>query len=292
MDLPAKSRGANIIFKTGTLSDQTTLDFLVSEIHGTVNALLSRTFKLETQFVSISQIYGILWLRQIDVVCEASEPSRKRIKRGEDIGYRQMQRYGKQVYEYVADTICAVNESPTIYINAAVKESSLRSTTELKSVRRNIFNDDDENDLELSQIALHPAVAETLNKFPNKNIKFKLHEMQLVIALFDSIKTAQVELQGIEYKVDTHATATFTKLVLSKYTRYSELVVESIVRWVIGRDVVKKVSGRKISVEFEKDVWGKLMICEMEQKIVSRTNFLKFSFKYLNILINCFIVLL
>ena len=99
------------------------------------------------------------------VVCEASEPSRKRIKRGEDIGYRQMQRYGKQVYEYVADTICAINESPTIYINAAVKESSLRSTTELKSVRRNIFNDDDENDLELSQIALHPAVAETLNNF-------------------------------------------------------------------------------------------------------------------------------
>ena len=143
MDLPAKSRGANIIFKTGTLTDQTTLDFLVSEIHGTVSALLSRTFKFETQYVSISPIYGVLWLRQIDVVCEASETSKKRIKRGEDIGYRQMQRYGKQVYEYVADTICAVNESPTKYINAAVEESSLRSTTELKSVRRNIFNNDE-----------------------------------------------------------------------------------------------------------------------------------------------------
>ena len=274
MDLSAKSRGADIIFKTGTLSDQTTLNYLVLEIHGIVNVLMYRTFKLESQYVTISQIHGILWLRQMNDVCEASEPSRKRIKKGEEIGYRQMLRYGKQVYEYVADTICAVDESPTIYINAAVKESSLRSTTELRSVRRNIFiDDDDEIDLELSQISLHPAVVETLGKFPNKNIKFKLHEIQMVIALFDSVTTAQIELQGIEYKVDTHATATFTKLILSNYTHYSELVVESIVRWVIGRDVVRKVSGRKISVEFEADVWGKLMICEIEQKNVSSTNF-------------------
>ena len=35
------------------------------------------------------------------------------------------------------------------------------------------------------------------------------------------------------------------------------------------RDVVKQISGRKISVEFEADVWGNLMICEFEQKNVS-----------------------
>lgn len=71
----------------------------------------------------------------------------------------------------------------------------------------------------------------------------------------------------------THATATFTKLILSNYTRYSQLVVVSIIRWVIGRDVVRKESGRKISVEFEADVWEKLMICEIEQKNLSITNF-------------------
>ena len=73
MDLSAKSRGADIIFKTGTLSDQTTLNYLVLEIHRIVNILMYRTFKLESQYVSISQIYGVLWLRQMNDVCKASE---------------------------------------------------------------------------------------------------------------------------------------------------------------------------------------------------------------------------
>ena len=36
------------------------------------------------------------------------------------------------------------------------------------------------------------------------------------------------------------------------------------------RDVVKQISERKISSEFEADIWGSLMICEIEQQNVSR----------------------
>lgn len=65
----------------------------------------------------------------------------------------------------------------------------------------------------------------------------------MVIVLFDAIHTARIELEGEKYVIDNLATATILKNILSKYTRYSELVVESVIRWVKGRDVVRKVSG-------------------------------------------------
>ena len=73
--------------------------------------------------MSISEIYGLLWLNQPDVNNAKSE-SFKRRKKGDEIGERQMGTYTKEVYEFVSSSICATNESPTIYINAAVKESA------------------------------------------------------------------------------------------------------------------------------------------------------------------------
>ena len=268
MDLPDKSRGAEIIFNTGPLCDHTSRDCLVTEILKTTNALLTRTCKAVSQYNSISQIYGVLWLDQMSDVEEVTSHNKRR-KKGVEIGYKQMDRYGKQVYEYVSSRICAVDESPTVYINAAMKESASRSVGDLVAVRRNIFDNDDNSDiLSVSDVFAHPTVKDALKKFPNKNVTYKLHEVQMVIVLFDAIHTARIELEGEKYVIDNLATATILKNILSKYTRYSELVVESVIRWVKGRDVVRKVSGRKISVEFEADVWGKLMICEFERRMV------------------------
>ena len=271
MDLPDKSRGAEIIFNTGPLCDHTSRDSLVSEILKTANVLLTRTYKAVSQYVSISQIYGVLSLNQVSDVEEETSHSKRR-KKGTEIGYKQMDRYGKQVYEYVSSRICAVDDSPTVYINAAMKESASRSVGDLKAVCRNIFDDDDKSDvLSVSDVLAHPTVEDALKKFPNKNVTFKLHEVQMVIALFDAINTARIELQGENSVIDNLATATFLKNIISKYMLYSELVIESVVRWVQGRDVVGKISGRKILVEFEADVWGKLMICEFEKKMVCCT---------------------
>ena len=164
------------------------------------------------------------------------------------IGERQMGRYGKEVYEYVSTQISASDESPTMYINAAVKESAIRSTGALEDVYRNIFDEDDnDGSVTEEQIFSHPAVRTVLRKFPNKNVTFNLHEVQLVIALFDAVGTARNDLEGEKYHANNIVTATHT----IKYARYSELVTETIVRWILRGDVVRKISGRKISVEFE-----------------------------------------
>ena len=269
MDLAARSRGTDIKFGTNHLNGDKSRDYLVTEITSTANTLLIKTCKADSKYVSISEIYGLLWLNQLDVNNAKSE-SFKRRKKGDEIGDRQMGRYAKEVYEFVSNSICAANESPTIYINAAIKESASRSAGALEAVRRKIFDDDDVDEtVTISQIINHPAVHQILGKFPNKNIRFKLHEIQLVISLFDAITAARSELEGEKYIANNIVTATHTKEILIKHARYSELVVETIVRWVVKRDVVKKTCGRKISVEFEADIWGNLMICEFEQKNVS-----------------------
>ena len=269
MDLAARSRGADIIFLTENSSVLNTRDNLVIEINKLVNRLLSTSYKAVSKYISISEIYGVLWLRQLRE-SEKANASNKRRKKGEEIGDRQMGRYGKEVYEFVSSRICAADESPTMYINAAVKESAYRSAGALEDVCCNIFNDnDDDGSVTEAQIFSHPDVRIVLRKFPNKNITFKLHGVQLVIALFDAVGTARNDLEGENYRANNTVTATHTKEILIKYARYSELVVETIVRWIVKRDVIKKTSGRKISVEFEADIWGNLMICEFEKKNVS-----------------------
>ena len=264
MDLAARSRGAVIIFLTENSNTLKSRDFLVTEISKLASKLLSRTIKVSSKYTSISEIYGVMWLNQLRD-SEKVNVSLKRRKKGEEIDNRQMGRYGKEVYE---------DESPTMDINAAAKESAFRSTGALEDVRCNIFNEDDnDGSVTEAQIFSHPAVREVLRKFPNKNVTFKLQEVQLVTALFYAVGTARNDLEGEKYHANNVVTGTHTKKILVKYARYSELVVESIVRWVVKRDVVRKISGRKISVEFEADVWGNLMICEFEKTNVSCIKF-------------------
>ena len=80
----------------------------------------------------------------------------------------------------------------------------------------NIFYEEDNDSVTESQILNHPAVFEVLGKFPDKNIKFKLHEVQLVIALFDAVDTARSDLEGEAYKANNIVTAMHTEEILTK----------------------------------------------------------------------------
>lgn len=264
MDLPAIRRGSSIIFSSDGLIAARTRHELILEIAKTANFLLTRTFKVVSKYTSISEIFGVLWLIHLDA---KDDDSNKRRKLGSAIGVKQMNIYGRQVYDFVSTSICAENESPSIYIRAGAKYSASRSEGDLKIVRNNLFDVEDVSDLET--ILSHPAVIESLGKFPRKYIKFSLTEIGLVISLFDVITHVRSEIEGHDYTIDHMHTAEITKRVLCKHARYSELVVSSIVRWSENRDVVRKTAGRKISVQFEADVWGKLMICELKQENVS-----------------------
>ena len=264
MDLPARARGSEIIFSIEQLTTVRTRQDMVVDIEKTANILLRRSFKVTSKYASISEIFGVLWLAELDVQ-SAIPSSNKRRKRGESLGNKQLNRYGTRVRDYITDNICAENESPSIFINAATKQSGSISAECLNDVRRSILEDEED----IIQIMTHPSVVDRLQDFRRKYIKFNTHEKDLVISLFDVIAKVRKEVEGESYTVDDSITANYTKITLQKRAHYSELVAASIVRWHLHRDEVRKESGRKISVEFEADVWGKLMICEFEKKNVS-----------------------
>ena len=47
---------------------------------------------------------------------------------------------------------------------------------------------------------------------------------------------------------------------------YSQISSRTILRWNDVRDRNKEKPGRKISEEFEAEVWGNLMLCVFEKK--------------------------
>lgn len=264
MDLPAIRRESAIIFSSAGLDADRTRCVLISKIAETANFLLTRTFKENSTCTSISEIFGVLWVTQLDA--KGVEPNKRR-KLGADMGVKQMNYYGRQVYDFVSTIICAKNESPSVYIQAGAKYSASISKRDLKQVRSNLFEEEDNSEIE--NILSNPAVIESMRKFPRKYVKFTITEVELVLSLFDVIAHVRSENEGAVYRVDNTYTADITMRALCKHARYSELAVRTILRWNDNRDVVRKAAGKKISVQFEADVWGKLMICELEQKNVS-----------------------
>ena len=89
MDLAAWSRRADIIFLTENSIALKSRDFLVTEISKLASRLLSSTIKAASKYVSISEIYGVLWLSQLRD-SEKGNASNKRRKKGDEIGERQM----------------------------------------------------------------------------------------------------------------------------------------------------------------------------------------------------------
>ena len=269
MDLGPRTRGSELAYTVVDNNLTRTRDDFVTDIAKTANFLLSRTFQETSKYVSISEILGVLWLLSLS----DSSNSNKRRKAGDDLGEKQLFKYGNQVRELISTHICTENESPFVYINAAVQLSISKSESNLDAVRRNIFDEESDDEDEVVQILSHPSVIDHLSDFPKRNIKFHSYEIDKIITLFDVIATVRAEIEGVEYEKNDSLTASITKRALKNYTHYSELVIPSIVRWSSSRDVVRKEVGRKINIEFEADVWGKLMICEFEKINVSCIKF-------------------
>ena len=87
-----------------------------------------------------------------------------------------MSHYGEQIYNYVTNS--AVDESPSMYINAGEKNSKSRRTGDLKVVRNNLFEDGEDSDV--NDVLRHPAVLESIGRLPKKYIKYTLTEIGLV----------------------------------------------------------------------------------------------------------------
>ena len=215
MDLGPRTRGSELAYNVVDNNLTRTRDDFVTDIAKTANFLLSRTFQETSKYVSISEILGVLWL----ISLSDSSNSNKRRKAGDDLGEKQLFKYGNQVREFISTHICTEKNNHS-YTRLSISKSESNLDFDEES--------DDEDDV--VQILSHPSVIDHLSDFPKRNIKFHSYEIDKIITLFDVIATVRAEIEGVEYEKNNSLTTSITKRALKNYTHYSELVIPSIVR--------------------------------------------------------------
>ena len=273
MDLPERSKGLEIIFVWTKRDATMDLPTVLSKICEIANYLLTKSGYSKSKFVSLAELSAFLWQESMKPVVAEAEILTvcKRRKTASELGSKMLSSYGKEIIEYVTTNFCLNDtDSYSTYLEAAVKES-LKDMSHLDSVSKKIFSDEiieTEQSKFFASVMNDPRVVESVSLYPKKNIVFTSVEKDLVMCLFDVIMTVMIEgATELNPKIIFLA-ATVTKTVLAHHPIFSELIVSTIERWHISRGVVANKPGRKRYQNFEAEVWGKLLICEFENKMV------------------------
>jgi hypothetical protein len=193
----------------------------------------------------------------------------KRRKTASELGSKMLSSYGKQINEYVTANLCLdETDSSKLYLEAAMKES-YKDLSNLDSVSKKIFSDETVGTLYsevFAKVMQDQRVVDCLSLYPKKNIVFSSDEKVLVLCLFDVIMKVMIDDITEDNPRIAYLAATETKKLLAKHPVFSELVVSTIERW---HEIRGNKPGKKIYQNFEAEIWGKLLIFEFENQVVS-----------------------
>ena len=226
------------------------------------------------QHSSLSEISAILWQRQLPtcrpppiIPKEPETVTHKRRKSCDELSERQLTNCGKQVMNMVSSMMCVNNEDPLGYLIAALKETG--NTPD--SVSKALYPESSSVtglDITYEKVYSDFRVIAPVTALPNKYITFSHEEKKEVLKVFDIVHGILSEIDGNHHQRINYHASLLTKNVLVSLAGYSDLIASSIERWNLNRDKVLEKTGRKINSDFEASVWGKLMICEYEKRMV------------------------
>jgi hypothetical protein len=151
-------------------------------------------------------------------------------------------------------------------------KESYKDLSNLDSVSKKIFSDETVDTLYsevFAKVMQDQRVVDSLSLYPKKNIVFSSDEKDLVLCLFDVIMKVMIEDITEDNPRIIYLAATVTKKILAKHPIFSELIVSTIERWHENRGTVTNKPGKKIYQNFEAEIWGKLLIFEFENQVVS-----------------------
>jgi hypothetical protein len=100
-----------------------------------------------------------------------------------------------------------------------------------------------------------------LSNIPAKYIIYSQDDKKNVTALYNVVKVVADER---DYKNANLVAA----VILEGKSYCANLSARTIMRWVTTENVVSARPGRKISEDFENEVWGNLMLCIFEKNDV------------------------
>ncbi len=174
---------------------------------------------------------------------------------------------------------CSYGEEHSLfYLESAVRKATKRKLKQIMNTNDNDEKDeeenseksDDENDdndehlpnLGEEEILFDPRVLLALSNIPAKYVIYSQDDKKNVTALYNIVK---VVVDERDYKNAKIVAALNTKQILEGKSYYANLSARTIMRWVTTENVVSAKPGRKISEDFENEVWGNLMLCIFEK---------------------------
>ena len=108
-------------------------------------------------------------------------------------------------------------------------------------------------------------VLNALSAIPDKYVFFSEEDQEKVIALFGVIRDVAKERDN-KYANNIAVKATIKLLQNSKY--YSQISIRTINRWYELKDNENQRTGSKVDEIFESEVWGNLMLCVFNKKVI------------------------
>lgn len=152
------------------------------------------------------------------------------------------------------------------YLESAL-ESSKRRKMKDENENEEVNNDNSSSDEANYLIELHndfmddTRVLNTLSAIPDKYEE----DQENVIALYGIIRDVAKE-RDHKYANKIAVKATLKLLQSSKY--YSQISIRTINRWYELKDNQNQRTGRKVDEIFESEVWGNLMLCVFNDKVI------------------------
>ena len=158
-------------------------------------------------------------------------------------------------------------EHSVFYLESALKKVKHRQSSEAKddNVNKEIVIDEENNQIDLmaeNDICDDIRIKNALKELPSKNVIFSDDDQSNVLILYNVVRKVAVER---DYEEHDSVAADLTEEIFKTKNYYSTISSRTIHRWYLLCNKEIKKSGKKINSEFEKEVWGNLMLCVFEK---------------------------
>ena len=127
----------------------------------------------------------------------------------------------------------------------------------------NLLDDYEENNMHhCADLDKDERVLSAFRELPLKKVTYDEKDRDNILNIFNVILSLAMER---DYKRPTRTAAEAASKLLGTRTYYSQISARTILRWHEHRDKINDRTGKKVNVEFESDIWGKLMLCVFEK---------------------------
>jgi hypothetical protein len=108
-------------------------------------------------------------------------------------------------------------------------------------------------------------VLDALSAIPDKYVIFSEEDQEKVLSLYGIIREVAKER---DHKHANKLAAKVTIKILQNSKYYSQITRRTINRWYDLKDSESQRAGRKVDEVFESEVWGNLMLCVFNKKVI------------------------